>query len=391
VAFVDGLALALDGPGKNERTTLEADRAFVALRGLDRGRKVEPHLIPAAPLPVDLRHRPPLGPRLRPPVHLDRGLAGPGGNAQVQGEVRGPVDLNGQVDFVAERIIGLFLDGHFRAVTHLCGHLAGTVAQGSKAGVRRGAPHRPDELGPPLVHVGRAARVAIEKPEAVFRAAVVGRKRRGRPRHVGRLDLVDLLVILTPHVVVGVLGRKRVVGHPLQPVGEVDAPGDAGEHFKGIHELDYATELGAVHRVGAVQELVPREHALRLAVVAPQILKPSVDGLEVPLLAGQQVLKGRLFQAHRRVDHVPVALLRLEAAGPVEGLLEEGLGQVQEVRPAGAVVEPVDTGLVLPAPHLRPPRPVIEGLLRQHLPLVPEIVRHELRHPLVAGGTVVDL
>ena len=78
------------------------------------------------------------------------------------------------------------------------------------------------QLGPALMEVGGAAAEMRLQPEHV-RFGPVGGPGAGA---VDALHLIGLLVVLVRPHVVGEGGGQRVIGEPLDPVGQVRVAGD---------------------------------------------------------------------------------------------------------------------------------------------------------------------
>ena len=148
--------------------------------------------------------------------------------------------------------------------------------------------------------------------------------------------------------------------------------GDGERLLEREHGLDDGAELGAVRGVAAGEVLVAGEHAVGQAVTAVELGEHFEHGVAIGLRAGDERPDGAGLDGLAVVDAVggerevleAAAFVELDELGgdglgeleigvlrdPVVALLVEQAGEIEEIRRAGAVVEPEDAErCILPA------------------------------------------
>ena len=204
---------------------------------------------------------------------------------------------HGDLDRVAERILGLDLDLD-RLALNLGLDDAGGIGDRRQAAIGASHPERRRELGPALVHVGRAAaEVGLQPVEVRVRAIIhINVLTRLRADH-----LVALLIVLMRGHVFLERGGQGVERELLEPVAQAGVARDGGEELEGIHGFHHGAELGSLRRAAAGQVLVAGEDAGGLAVVAVEQIEHGEDRSSCRVrVSREQVADAAVLERHGR-------------------------------------------------------------------------------------------
>ena len=263
---VDAVPGLVDLEGIDEGAAFDRQRLVVTEADQGPHREAQGHFDGPLPFPLDAVEGAGLQGFLFSARDAGGRAFGPGRDPQDERKAGRPVGPDRDLQRLPERVVGL----HFcrdRYAPRSETDFAGRVGRRGQTLVGRLHPKMGGELGPALVHVGRAAaEVRLQSIKVGFRAV-------GRPHMVGierALDLVDLLVVLVGPHLRAERRRQGVEGHPLQAVSEDRVAEDGEQDLQGIHELHDRAQLGALDRVLSGQAFVAGEHSRNLAVMAVQ-------------------------------------------------------------------------------------------------------------------------
>ena len=318
---------------------------------------------------------------------MDRGLVGPGGNAQIEREGDGLRGAEREAHLLLKRIVGLLRQGHLLPVGHHRRRLIGSIEHRGQTVVGGSHDEMLGKVGPAHAvvvltattaegtHGEHAAQTVVDAGRMVLAVA---------DGHVGRGDIAQ-----GPHVG-GQGGRQGVESHILAVVGPRGVARDAHHHLVAGHLFHHGTGLGTLSRVAIAGAgiLVGTIHAAgHLSVLLAHVPLVVVCTLQGLLVARQHVVGGRLAEALCHVHPVPVGQVVLHH--PVAGVAVQLLYQRQQRLVARAVVEPDDAPLVVAAALVLPVVLQEQVVVYRQLPL--EVVGHGSEHALVATMLVVGL
>ena len=379
--------LLLDGHGIQQGTPLDAVQVVGAALQFCLHGEGHLHLLGAAPIPLHGEEGAGLG---LCPIHYG-GRHG-AGDADAQGEARGPVRGDGVGQRVPEGVVRRQPAGDM-GLPYLAGHHGGGQ---NHRGQALFPAHKGGEgqLGPALVEVGRAAaKVGLQAKEVGIPG--VGGEHHVVLRQAGAAHLVGLLVVLVAPHIGAQGGGQGVEGQCLRQIPPLGFAGDGEQLLVGVHGLHHRAALAAPDGAGACQTLVPGEVAAGHAVVP---VEPCVGllGHGAGVLPGQAGIQRPGLKGHGQVHHVgqlgPLGLRLFQAPLPVEGLVvkalhPQGVGQVQQPVFGAALIQPVDGDEALEPPGGGPVKQGVDLDVGMEVAQGPV---HGLLHPGVLGALLVD-